>query len=139
MATLDNCVCIVQDLIAGDPVLHASIKMTLSQIRDACNRAQHTAMAVLGGMTLSEVQLQPHIISGIICSLPLFKDCLQRKACLSRKVCSCSGKLAGCGKIVCKDCLVDRFPLTLHSTSLQRGMPFTSYAWAIQNSRSTNF
>ena len=57
--------CIVQDEIAGNPVLQASIKMTLPQIRDVCDRIQRTPMAVLGGMTLLEVQLQLHIISGI--------------------------------------------------------------------------
>ena len=60
-------------------MLQASIKMSLPQIRDVCDRIQRTPMAVLGGMTLLEVQLQLHIISGIT------------------KI-ACSGKLACRGK-----------------------------------------
>ena len=99
--------CIVQDEIAGNPVLQASIKMSLPQIRIECERIiQRTPLTVLDGQTLSEV----HAMEA---------DFLQR--------------------ILAADCLVDRFPLTRHSTSRQRFVPFMSYARAIQNTWITNF
>ena len=47
----------MQDQIARDPVLQASVHMTLDEVQAVCKTVVHTPMDVLGGMTLMQVLL----------------------------------------------------------------------------------